>query len=150
MKQPSQSEGQSSCSLTQWPSAAEFLMNGWAVWGWDEQTDITLVVCVCSTCDRVLCGSHMLTVSVCNWVFVISRVWLYVWVFFIYSKSETQIIHIPSSNHFCMFWHQNTRNHGKKNHPAEHLHGINSSNINMCDCQWVVKLTEGQNWFCWS
>lgn len=38
----------------------------------------------------------------------------------------------------------------KKNHPAEHLHGINSSNINMCDCQWVVKLTERQNWFCWS
>lgn len=46
------------CSL--WPSAAEFPMNRSAVWGWDEQTDITVLVCICSTCDWSLCGRHML------------------------------------------------------------------------------------------
>lgn len=56
------------CSLR--PSAAEFLMNRSAVWGRDEQTDITVLVCICSTCDRSLCGSHMLMVPVCVWVCV--------------------------------------------------------------------------------
>lgn len=52
------------CSV--WPPAAEFLMNRSAVWGWDEQSDITVLVCICSTCDKSLCRSHSL---------VLVRVW---------------------------------------------------------------------------
>lgn len=52
-------------SVSLQPSAAEFLMNRSAVWGWDEQTDITVLVCICTTCDRGLCGRHMLVLPVC-------------------------------------------------------------------------------------
>lgn len=108
------------CSV--WPSAAGLLMNRSAVWGWDEQTDITVLVCICSTCDRALCGHLKLLVPVCvcvfsyrstlhNQVIVTSHVWLCVCVFVcvsphvIYCKCTCPINLFHSNQHLRVISH---------------------------------------------
>lgn len=60
-----------------WPWSAGSLMNGSAVWGWDVQTDITVLVCICYTCDRGRCGHHMPVVHMGVW----GHIFLFLWVF---------------------------------------------------------------------
>lgn len=59
-----------------WPWAAGSLMNGSAVRGWDVQTDITVLVCICCTCDTGLCGNRMPVVHMGVWghIFLFLRV----------------------------------------------------------------------------
>lgn len=59
-----------------WPWSAGFLMNGFAVRGWDVQTDITVLVCIWCTCDTGLCGNYMPVVHMGVWghIFLFLRV----------------------------------------------------------------------------